>query len=82
MTSRISLNCWILHRLTLLLSDLIHLKWIPYLSPSVLNNNLTPLHLLAICKQLIYCYFYREGELCLLNAVTDFSVNLYNSIYN
>lgn len=31
MTSSISLNCWILHRLTLLLSDLKTL-WMPYLS--------------------------------------------------
>lgn len=80
MTFRISLNCWILHRLTLLLSNLKTL-WIPCLSPPVFTHyNLTSLHLLAICKQPLFCYFYRKGELCLLNDAIDFSVNLYNSI--
>lgn len=58
MTSRISLNCWNLHSLTLLRSDLKPL-WISCLAHPVFTHySLTSLHLLAICKQPLSCHFY------------------------
>lgn len=79
-TSRLSLNCWNLHRLTLLLSEWKRYGSFFFISSCFIHYSLTFLHLFAVCKQPFSCYLCKEGELCLSNPVIDFSVNLCNSI--